>query len=372
MTMNRGYWVAAALLVAGMIAPASAQTISFTVDCASGQSIEQAVTRGDARKPLLVIVRGTCNESVTISRDNVTLRGDPELGGTVVGVAGRDTILVYANWVELDELTIVGGTTGIRLQGPFFAGVYNTHVMDTTGPGIGVRAGDIAIIGTTVERAGTSALIMQRGASARIVGSRFWGSNSSGLYVETNSTINVNASQIGGNGGHGVEIVSGSWGSIAGTQIVDNETGILVRSSQALIGPNNHIASNRQHGVLAEAGGTADLRSNTITSNYHNGVSGHLGPTLVLHGNEISNNSESGVFCSANCTLQIGGAGITGNGQHGVLVRLGSMLILEGPGTTYADWNGWWGVWCGDKESSVSGLEYFSGSVSDTCTGFDD
>jgi len=64
-----------------------------------------------------------------------------------------------------------------------------------------------------------------------------------------------------------------------------------------------------------------------------------------------------------------------------VLVMLASRVIFTGPEITYGGGNrGWVDLWCGDKESSVDGVVgmtvdgevFFNGTVSDTCTGFDD
>jgi parallel beta-helix repeat protein len=379
--MNREYWVVAALLAAGMVAPASAQTLSFTVDCASGESIEQAVTRGDARKPLLVTVRGTCTESVTISREDVTLRGDPQVGGTVVGVPGRDTILITASRVNIENLDIIGGSIGIRLQGPFYAGVSNSSVSGTSGNGILVRAGDIAIIGTTVDGAGNSGLTLTRGAAARVVNSRFLNSTYAGIYADSNSTANVSGGEMTGNGSHGAQFEGSSHGTLRNNQISGNaESGIVVSESQSTIA-GNIITENGAHGVLAQAAATVGLSGNTITFNGADGVSGYLGSTLVLYPNDISWNMASGVFCRANCTLQISGGTITGNGEVGVSVSFASRVIFAGPEITEGAGNqAWVDLWCGDRESSVDGAEgltvdggvFFSGDIIETCTGFDD
>ena len=62
---------AVALTAIGALPTASAQTNTFTVDCNRGQNIARALELGDFRKPLVVNVRGTCTEFVTITRANV-------------------------------------------------------------------------------------------------------------------------------------------------------------------------------------------------------------------------------------------------------------------------------------------------------------
>jgi hypothetical protein len=68
---------AVALTAIWTLPSASAQANTFTVDCNRGQKLANALRQGDFRKPLVINVRGTCREFVTIARDNVTLRGDP-------------------------------------------------------------------------------------------------------------------------------------------------------------------------------------------------------------------------------------------------------------------------------------------------------
>src|SRR3972149_8507765 len=73
--------VTAALLVLAALSPVprvSADPVQTQrVDCAKGQSINQALDRDDERKPLLVVIRGTCTENVVVGRDDVTLQGEP-------------------------------------------------------------------------------------------------------------------------------------------------------------------------------------------------------------------------------------------------------------------------------------------------------
>ena len=107
---------------------------------------------------------------MSISRDDVTLRGAPGTEATVNGPkSDTDTLLILKDLVNIEDLTVTGGFNGIRLQGPSYAGVTNVIVRNTANHGIIVRAGDIAIMNSTVEFAGGSGVMLSRGASARIV-----------------------------------------------------------------------------------------------------------------------------------------------------------------------------------------------------------
>ena len=52
-------------------------TLTVKVDCARGESIAHALAIGDERNPLLVLVEGTCTESVFVARSDVTLAAGP-------------------------------------------------------------------------------------------------------------------------------------------------------------------------------------------------------------------------------------------------------------------------------------------------------
>jgi hypothetical protein len=364
--------IVATVLAAGVLGTASANTISFTVDCSKGQTIGAALERGDARKPLLLMIRGTCNESVSINRPDVTLRGQPGGRATVSGPnSTNDTIVILKDTVNIEDLTVTGGNNGIRLQGPFYAGVKKVIVRNTANNGIVVRAGDIAIEDSTVEYAGGSGLLLSRGASARIVNdSHFRNSHFAGITAQGNSTLGMDGGTVSDNEGHGITVDNGSQGNISNVEIFNNATGILVSTSQASVGGGNFIHHNREHGVLAQAGAVLGVNGSKIQDNGQIGVFGYLGTTVVMGGNEITANGESGVYCMNDCTLQISGDRIYGNAHHGVGVERRSTLIVLEP-TTHASGNTRVDLWCGDKESSVDLGSNFVGTVDSACTDFD-
>ncbi|MCM2312861.1 MAG: right-handed parallel beta-helix repeat-containing protein [Steroidobacteraceae bacterium] len=345
----------------------------MTVDCSRGQKIANALRQGDFRKPLVVVVRGTCNEHVSISRDDVTLRGRPGSGATVNGPdSGTDTIVILKDTVNIEDLTVTGGLNGIRLQGPFYAGVKNVLVRNTASNGIIVRAGDLAVENGTVEHAGGSGMVLARGASARIFGnSHFRHSHFTGIYAQDNSTFIVNGGTVNDNEGHGINVDYGSHGTINNVEVFNNATGIMVSASHAIVGGGNNIHDNRAYGVVAQAGAVLGVNGTTVRHNGQVGVLGYLGTTVVMSGNEITDNGESGVVCLNDCTLQISGGRMTGNAHHGISVQRGSTLILLEPETD-ASGNNWVDLWCGDKESSVDLGANFIGTVDPACTGFDD
>ena len=364
---------AVTLITVGLLPTASAQSLTVTVDCNRGQTIANALRQGDSRKPLVVVVRGTCNEHVSINRDDVTLRGQPGTGATVNGPnATTDTIVILKDAVNIEDLTVTGGYNGIRLQGPSYAGVKNVFVRNTAFNGIIVRAGDIAIESSTVEYAGGSGLVLGRGGSARIFNnSHFRYSHFNGIFAQNNSIVGMNGGTVSDNEGHGINVDYGSDGTINNVEIFNNATGVLVSTSRATVGGGNNIHHNREHGVLAQAGAVLGVNGTKVQHNGKVGVLGYLGATVVMNRNVITENGESGVFCLNDCTLQVTSDRITGNAHHGIGVQRRSTLIVLEP-VTDASGNNWVDLWCGDKESSVDLGSSFIGTVDPACTGFDD
>src|SRR5258708_7854850 len=64
--------------------------VSVAVDCAAGQTVQQAIDTADPTQPLRVTITGTCTESVALFRDNVTLQAAASGGGIAAPSEGGD------------------------------------------------------------------------------------------------------------------------------------------------------------------------------------------------------------------------------------------------------------------------------------------
>jgi len=311
---------------------ASSQEITYSVDCSKGQTISHAINRGDARASLVVQIKGTCNESVLIDRNNVALLGDPDAGARIEAPEGSPyAVAIEGDRVTLENLTIVGGRFGIRSSGAFRAIVRSCLIQNAVEDGIRVWVGDVRLQETTIQGAGANGLRIMRGGSVAIGNSLILDNARDGIYAEQNAAVTVNNNTIRGNQSNGVTLHSASQGDFGG----------------------NEISQNMGTGLLVQAGSTADIDDNTVSDNQGDGIIGYLGATLVLHGNNVTGNLGSGLVGSAHSTVQVGGAHIIGNLGDGIVMMLGSKLILEEPATEVFT-NGNFGVWCGDDESSLN------------------
>jgi hypothetical protein len=379
--MTRKYLLAAALLAAGAVSSVSAEPIAYTVDCAKGQTIGAALARGDARKPLTLYVRGTCNEYVHVTRDDVTLVGIAPGGAVKAPGNEAPAIHIQADRVFLQDLDVSGGSMAVVVGGPFLASMTRVVVHHpASGAAVVVRQGELGIDSCTLMNAGNG-LQLGRGGSSRVIGTTEIRDNAgSGIYLSGNSTVVVgNGTKILNNGQHGMQLEDGSQGGASGTEIAGNRSGVLATLSTLNLSGGNNIHDNREQGVVVQAGAEALVTNNSIVANGANGIIGYMGAGLVLRGNDIAGNGQTGVYCRADCTLQISGANIHHNAHHAVLVMLGSRAFFGEPVTT-ATGNGWVDLWCGDSETSVDGVDglsvdggdFFDGSVSASCTGFND
>ena len=368
--------VIGAVLAAGMLAPLAAQALTLTVDCNSGKTIAQALTQGDAHKPLVLVVKGACNESVRIVRDDVTLQGDPVAGGTVHGPdAGVNTIEILASRAMIDNLTVTGGRVGIQVQDSHGAAILNTVIQQTALDGIRIFVGDADVTGCTVRQTGGAGVLVNRGSVLRLATSQVLDNPGIGISTEANSTLAVNGSTISHNGGNGIDLGRGAQGTIGTSTISDNGTdankpgnGVSAwGASGAHIGGSNVITGNRETGVLIAGGSTAYVFGNTITGNGGDGVKGYLAATLVIDGGDISDNGANGVDCTANCAAQIIGSKIQGNVFSGINLALDSTLLLWPP-TTDATGNAGMGLYCNDEESSAVDVANLLGGTN--CSGF--
>ncbi|MGB7903577.1 MAG: right-handed parallel beta-helix repeat-containing protein [Steroidobacteraceae bacterium] len=376
------------------------QTNTFTVDCAKGQTISSALEQGDIHKPLVINVRGVCREFVTITRANVTLRGDPT-AEIVAPDNERDLVTVSADRVWLGNLTLTGGLTGLSQdhEPTFYA--ENVVIQDTRNIGLRVRVGDARVNNCTVQRAGGIGVSVVRGGSLILGNCQVLDSGQAGVSVTGSSVVNLNSSTVMRSGAEGIVISEGSRGNISASVIKDNgAVGLNVGTSasasvinttisgngtgngpqgdgvmlwggaQAHIVGENVIIDNRDEGIDVAGAASAYITGARVASNGGNGILGYMGANLVLGNLVIENNGAVGVFCAADCTAQMENMSIHGNKGDGINLSFDSTLMLIGAPIDLAG-NVGWGLYCHDAESSVNDTGMVAGTISPTCTGFD-
>jgi parallel beta-helix repeat protein len=390
--------------LSGSIAAANPEPRVVQVNCSNGKTLAKALERGNEDRPLLVLVQGVCNETVTIERSDVTLRGEP--GAAINGPdPALDTLTVSAHRVAIEGLAISGGRNGIRVTGAGAAAIRGTTVQLTGRTGIIVADSSNALIdGCTVQlnpRDGvsteashvtlTNSNVSQNGRIGVFIASGTAGR----IGIDNNN--NAAGNTISQNGSNGVAVVFGSTALIGNNSITQNGTdpaqagrsGISVIQAAADIAGGNSITGNTGQGIFARSASVqigdpsfAFSTVNTITDNGDavaaGGVFAFLGSALVIRDAVISNNRGFGVGFSLRSHGQLFNSQILNNvaaGPNpgdGIRLLFGSALLVSAPSSTVTG-NAGAGLQCIDGESSVLGLLPLDGNGipgSPGCTGF--
>lgn len=398
-----------AMLAAGLAGPGVSMVIAaepvqtVTVDCNRGETVAKALSQGDERKPLVVVVKGACNESVNVSRNDVTLRG--ESGGAISGPdPDVDTLTVMANRVTIQEISIGGGRNGITGIGAAALVVRDTTVQSTGRTGIIYSNGSSGVIDRCTVRLNPRDGVVVETASAAIINSDISQNLRGGIFVGIGGAARIGldprnqgaGNTVNQNGATGVTVVDGGQALMGMNEINGNGTdptttagrfGIFVRGGNVDLAGGNTISGHPLQGILAInspilIGNTAVGISsvNTITGNGTavptGGIFATLGSALTIRDAVISNNSGPGLALSLRSQGQLFGSTIQGNSGDGIVLSLGSAL-LPSPPTTTVSGNAGFGIQCADPESSVLNtfppFMSFSGNggeVSPGCTPF--
>ena len=223
---------------------------NVTVDCDAGQSVQAALDKASLSVPLTLTVVGTCEEDVTIRRDDV-------------GIYGNDNATVNGTfWLFGSQRIVIGNIT-------------------VSGLGYGVHA-----IGSEVTL--NKASIVQNEGWAAVVASQ-------------NSSLTTHDSSVSDNHGSGV-FVGHSSSLVASTNTVINnnaEAGVIVDvSSSALLWDGAAIGGNGV-GVTSALRSSVDLENANVSNNTFRGIYVNEGGAVRLRGeNVISGNNGEGVFCN--------------------------------------------------------------------------
>jgi len=329
------------------------------VKCDKGKTIAKALKKGNKRKPLVIIVRGTCKENVLITRDDVTLRGDKDVGGTVEAAnPDVDTILIRgARRVVIDYLTVSGGRNGVNGVGGADFTIQDSIIQENIGDGVRVAGSSAVIINNKILDNGEEGVNVVDSANARI-----------GLTRENESGPNT----IAGNAQEGIQISNSSAGIMFGNDVTENGIpnrlpGIgCFRSVCRLVGAND-IHGNFRGVMINDNGalfqGQADLpiapNRDTIRENINDGIIGINNASVRILDGAITDNGRHGILLDLHSTLRIRKSDIMGNSGNGIQLSRDSGLSLENPvvrvtGNGTGPFGGF-GILCIDSESSFTG-----------------
>jgi hypothetical protein len=383
--------ILAAAIAAAFAGAASAVTDTpktVQVDCSiPGKTINKALEKGKEDRSLIVLIRGTCNETVLVDRADVTLRGEAGFAGAIVGPdPALDAVTITADRVTIDALTISGGLNGVVVNGAGGTAVRGTTIQTTGRTGIVVVAGSgVLVDGSTLQSNPRDGVAVD-GSQATIINSTVRQNTRFGVFVGLGAAVRVGidlgnnaaGSTIAQNGSTGINVTTGGAALIGNNSITLNgqdlastagRSGITVNAGSAEIAGSNTIADNTGAGIFIR-GASVNIGNpslafssvNTITGNGDaasaGGVFAVLGSTVLVRDAIVSGNRGFGLSLTLRSQAQVfnsqfdNNVPIGPNLGDGVRVALGSAVHFNAPNST-ATGNTNAGLLCTDNESSV-------------------
>jgi len=361
--------LAVSLLPAQTLTPAN-----FNVNCSNGGSVMKVLNaEAHGREPIVVHIKGVCDESLIVTRNDVTLEGDSPTDA-LNATSSTATVLTLNGSLRtsINQLSISGGNQGIAaMNGASFTAnsvlmtgqamgvsvtgnssgtLQNSTVNGATQEALHVANGaSLQVSGGTVENSasfasqvtgghltlsggalvqnsGFQGLLAQGGGSIELDGATIEGAPNACLFAFTGGTIRViGSNNLIQNCNQGL-FVDGGRGELSGGTISNNGTGVLISSASSVLFQNGPIVQNNTgDGVQVGNGSSAEFSNATIQGNGGNGVKisdtsvASFGPGNNGVGNsQIINNQGAGLTCQSSPAVALvhGPVGtVSGNAQ---------------------------------------------------------
>lgn len=237
----------------GLFSTAADAQRGHTVDCESGDSIQAALDKQVGHAGSISIdVTGTCEESVLIKRDDVTINGNNN--ATVIG-----TISIHGgNRIEISRLTVTGPGRGVEvLNGN--ANLYDLTIINNALDGIwSIRESWVGVHNSVVSGSRFGAFV--QGSTLESNSTEFANNYFVGIQLDTGANAIVRDSKIYSNG-QGINNALHSVAQLeSGTEITGNGTGVWLAQDSGLRidGP----------GVIISGNSSYNLRCNDSESSY--------------------------------------------------------------------------------------------------------
>lgn len=261
--------------------------VEVAVDCAAGEQISPVLSQyADQTARLNIAVRGLCNETVVISRDNVILRA-AEAGAGIVPQGDLAALVVTqgADRISVEGLTLSGARYGA----------------------IAAKGTQVHFVGVQINGSSDAGLLAVDNAVADVSGSTIQNANV-GISAARGAVVKVDSSVLQQNT-HGV--ISSSQATVLFTNTLPDLTpssGVVINQAGGLgayarfggqITLGHAQIQGAGFGLYATAGGLLHLtRGNRITGNQI-GIEARADTTVAL---EYEDNVVSGNLIGTRCS----------------------------------------------------------------------
>lgn len=183
--------------------------IVLSVDCSIGQTIAGAIDSLPRGQVATIELIRNCTEDVTITRDDITLDGDPDNTGTKSTLTGTITI-DNARRVVIQQIDVTGSGMGVvGTNGASFS-VLESDVQQNDLSGIYISFGAHGVIdNNTVTNNDRVGIFVGFGATAHVtrntIQSNFWG-----MFLSRGAYVNGGLNTVSGNRSTAVTVSNGS------------------------------------------------------------------------------------------------------------------------------------------------------------------
>lgn len=268
------------------------EPLFLAVDCTAGDTVADALALAPSTTGRVTItLSGVCTESVSISRDDVTLRGaSPGDGLQAPAETFAALTLDGAQRIVLSHLTLAGGSVGLAAQEGTAFRADDIHVHDATDSGVMVAGASARLENTTVEDNGGEGILAFNGARVTLVGGIVQNNGLLGVLVKGGSSAFIVRTDVLGNGQGGAMAWLGSGISLDGATVANN-TGngiIVVGGSSVLLGDSGvlvtEVSGNTGNGILVNDTsviGAITLGSAVVKNNDLRGVFCEQAPAVA-------------------------------------------------------------------------------------------
>jgi parallel beta-helix repeat protein len=361
------------LIVPGFAAAQKSKN-SISVNCDTGQSVQNALNRVNG--PSTIVVTGTCNQNIVIKKDDVTLQG-----GIYVGPdPNQNTISVPgARRVSIKGATVGGARNGIVAYQGGSLTIENCNIQNNARVGIiSIYGSSVNVNSSTIQNNGLQGVIASDNSALILTNSTIKSNSGSGVLAIRSSSARIGQNLSGdpgpnvinSNGGSGVGVSRSSHALIDGNTIQSNSSsGVSIEGASATV-TNNIIRANQGKGISVFSSGNARIgvtdgdqpQGNTIESNVYDGIQISNSANAYMLANTIRSNGSgtgrAGVGIYRATGRLLGGNLIEANAGSGVEMSQG--VLLQGVG----DWDVT-PVRDVIQNNSSSGIAAFEGSTID-------
>lgn len=261
------------------------------VDCNMGDSVQEAIDSAKPGEKLTIVVLGMCEEDVTIALDDLVLRGDDAIGGTISG----EVLVEGAQRVRISDITITGPGSGVKPFGGAFVVIERADLSGNAGSGLDVQGAHVQIRDNTLQRNGNCGAEVANAGSISSSGGNVFGATTAD---DTNANCGVNVlfnavyREFGpdtlAHNGDGFVLAIGPSSSVELNQATVEGTDvfamILVTQTSALVSFSEDLAILGNVAATDNAAVTLAGATLTGTLNCANGAVGGTGPAIPCGG----------------------------------------------------------------------------------------